>query len=124
MGCCPVRADGVSGTTKPEGVRSGEAPADLALVDSVLRVVELLFAEGFATAEEAGDLRFDNPTASVRIATRSGASNPTTRIRVLERDDLSYYVKTPVRNTVFLVNRNLLDLLLLSREELSSEDGG
>ncbi len=103
---------------------SGEAPADLALVDSVLRVVELLFAEGFATAEEAEGLRFDNPTASVRIVTRSGATNPTTRIRVLERDDLSYYVKTPVRNTVFLVNRNLLDLLLLSREELSSEDGG
>ena len=60
----------------------------------------------------------------MRIVTRSGATNPTTRIRVLERDDLSYYVKTPVRNTVFLVNRNLLDLLLLSREELSSEDGG
>ena len=103
---------------------SGEAPADLAQVDSVLRVVELLFAEGFATAEEAEGLPFDTPTASVRVVTRSGATNPTTRIRVLERDDLSYYVRTPVRSTVFIVNRNLLDLLLLSREELSSEDGG
>ena len=103
---------------------SGEAPAELARVDSVLRVIELLFAEGFATAEEAEGLRFENPTASVRVVTKSGATYPTTRIRVLERDDLSYYVRTPVRNTVFLVNRNLLDLLLLSREELSSQDGG
>ena len=103
---------------------SGETPADLALVDSVLRVIELLYAEGFAASEEAEGLAFDNPTASVRIVTRSGATNPTTRIRVLERDDLSYYVKTPVRNTVFIVNRNLLDLLLLTREELSSGSGG
>ncbi len=103
---------------------TGEAPADLALVDSVLRVVELLFAEGFATAEETEGLQFDNPTASLRVVTGSGASNPTTRIRILERDDLSYYVKTPVRSTVFIVNRNLLDLLLVTREELSSEDAG
>ena len=106
------------------GDEAGEVPADLARVDSVLRVIELLFAEGFATAEESEGLRFDNPTASVRVVTRSGASNPTTRIRVLERDDLSYYVKTPVRSTVFIVNRNLLDLLLVTREELSSEDAG
>ena len=78
------------------GDEAGEVPADLALVDSMLRVIELLFAEGFATAEETEGLQFDNPTASVRIVTKSGASNPTTRIRVLERDDLSYYVKTPV----------------------------
>ena len=106
------------------GDEAGEVPADLARVDSVLRVIELLFAEGFATAEESEGLRFDNPTASVRVVTRSGASNPTTRIRVLERDDLSYYVKTPIRSTVFIVNRNLLDLLRLTREELSSEDAG
>ena len=87
-------------------------------------MIEELSAEGFATAEESEGLRFDNPTASVRVVTRSGASNPTTRIRVLERDDLSYYVKTPVRSTVFIVNRDLLDWLLVTREELSSEDAG
>ena len=103
---------------------AGRTPADLALVDSLLRVVELLYAEGFATAEESQGLPFDNPAASVRIETRSGASNPTTRIRIVERDDLSYYVRTPVRTSVFIVNRGLLDLLLVTRAELSSDDEG
>ena len=102
---------------------AGETPADLAQVDTLLRVVELLYAEDFATAEESQGLQFDNPTAFVRVETRSGAANPTTSIRILERDDLSYYVRTPVRTTVFIVNRGLLDLLLVSREQLSSDDG-
>ena len=102
----------------------GETPADLAQVDTLLRVVELLYAEDFATADESQGLQFDNPAALVRVETRSGATNPTTSIRILERDEQSYYVRTPVRTTVFIVNRGLLDLLLVSREELSSGDGG
>ncbi len=103
---------------------SGENPADLVQVDTALRVLELLFAEGFATAEESKGLNFDTPTASVRIVTKTGSSSPTTRLRILERDDLTYYVKTPVRPTVFIVNRNLIDLLLKTKSDLLTEDAG
>ena len=101
-----------------------EEPADLIQVDTVLRVLEQVFADGFATEEEAKGLNFDTPTASVRIVTTADASVPTTRLRILIRDDLSYYLKTPGRATVFIVSRNLIDLLLRNRSDFSTSGAG
>lgn len=101
-----------------------EEPADLLQVDAVLRVLELVFADGFAAEEEVKGLNFDTPTASVRIVTTADASVPTTRLRILRRDDLSYYLKTPTRATVFIVSRNLIDLLLRTRSDFSTSGAG
>ncbi len=101
-----------------------EEPADLIQVDTVLRVLELVFADGFAAEEEARGLNFDTPTAMVRIVTTSDASVPTTRLRILRRDDLSYYLKTPARATVFIVDRNLIDLLLRTKNDFSTSGAG
>ena len=97
-----------------------EEPANLLQVDTMLRVLEVVFADGFATKEEARGLNFDTPTASVRIVTVADASVPTTRLRILRRDDVSYYLKTPTRSTVFIVGRDLIDLLLRTRSDYST----
>lgn len=96
-------------------------PANLIQIDTMLRSLELLFADGFASEEESRGLDFEGSFASVRIVTASGASVPTTRLRILERDDISYYLKTPARPTIFIVNKNLIDLLLRSKVDFSSE---
>ena len=100
-----------------------ERSADLRQVDIVLTTIErLLLASGFAD-DEARELDFDSPDASVRIVTRQGASSPTTRLRFLERDDISYYVNTPAQSTVFILDKRIADGLLKAEEELVFETG-
>ena len=97
-----------------------EQPADLRQLESVLSVLEVVVAKGFADEEEAEGLRFDVADASVRIVTTEGASVPTTRLRFLNRDDISYYLKTPVKATVFIIDKSLADALLKRKADLVS----
>ena len=97
-----------------------EQPADLRQLESVLSVLEVVVAKGFADEEEAEGLRFDVAYASVRIVTTEGASVPTTRLRFLNRDDISYYLKTPVKATVFIIDKSLADALLKRKADLVS----
>ena len=95
-----------------------EAPANFIRVSGILATLNLLLALGFADDDEAKGLKFDVPDASVRVVTRAGSTSPTTRLRFLRRDDSSYYVQTPAKPGVFIVDGSLADRLLLKKEDL------
>ena len=108
-------------------VVSGEKEqlADLYEVDGVLTSLEVLVSTGFASDEEAKGVRFDGPDSlSVRVVTKSGAATPTTRLWFLERDDSSYYLKTPTQATVFLLDKIIADRLLKHKDDLVYDDAG
>ena len=99
-----------------------EKPADLFLLNNVLTVLEVVFAGGFADEAEAQELKFDLPDAFVRVVTRKGANTPTTSLRFLEREDGTYYLKTPTKRTVFIMDSIIGRALLLKSEDLIEEE--
>ena len=101
-----------------------EKLADLFQVDGVLTALEVMVARGFATDAEAKGLEFDAPDASLRVVTKEGASSPTTRLRFIRRDDISYYARTPVQATVFVLDERITGALLKGSADLLGEEGG
>ncbi|MCH8205506.1 MAG: DUF4340 domain-containing protein [Chloroflexi bacterium] len=97
--------------------------ADLFQVERLMQAIESLLAIGFADDETARGLPFESPDAVVRVVTGEGARNPATRLRFLERDDGSYYVRTGARTTVYILSEGVAAQLLISKSELV-EDGG
>ena len=109
---------------KPEGtdiiVISGAEVqfADPVQVDRVLGSVASLLAIGFVDDEAAKSLEFDSPDAVVRVVTKEGARNPTTRVRLLRREDGSYYARTGARSTVYILSESSAARLLVTKSEL------
>ena len=112
--------EGIWLITAPEG----QAPADFFAVDRLLSALEVLVAQGFASAGESRDLKFEEADAVLRVVTKQGATAPTTSIRFLRRDDNSYYVRTPLQPTVFVMAGEAADLVLVGIEELIFKPGG
>ena len=90
----------------------------------MLSALEFLAASGFANEEETKGLKFDPGDASVRVVTKQGSDTPTTRLRFLERDADSYYLRTPTQPTVFILDRDAADTLLKTKEELLAGGDG
>ena len=97
--------------------------ADVFQVERVMQAVEGLLADGFAHEEIVKTLAFDSPDAVVRVVTHEGAESPTTRLRLLRRDDGSYYARTGASPTVYILSERVASQLLISRSELV-ESGG
>ncbi len=103
----------------------GQEPADNGVVLNILLVLESLpEATGFASAEEMEDLRFDASTPSIVINTLEESGVPTTRLRFIPRDDLSYYVKNPAESPVYIMDRDLVEFLLKTKEDFALPTGG
>ena len=103
----------------------GEEPADGALLLNILLALENLpEATGFASKEEARELSFDASTPSIVIDTIDGSGFPTTRLRFIPRDDISYWVKNPRDNAVYVMDRGLVEFLLKTREDFVLDTGG
>ncbi len=106
-------------TTDPDGewvivFPEGQAePANPAAINSVLGSLQLLVSSGFADERETEDLNFATPDAMVRIITAPDAPTPTTRLRFLDRDDLTLYLAIPSQPTVFIVEKQRVEGLLL-----------
>ena len=80
-------------------------PANVFAVNAVLGTLEGFIASGFAPAQETENLDFTGPEGiSIRIITNEDSGFPTTRIRLLPRDDLSLYARTP-RQTEYIPDR-------------------
>ncbi len=108
----------------PEGewfvsTTAGQAAANPFAVNSVLNALRLVISSGFATEEEAGELNFGVPDAMVRIVTREDAASPTTRLRLLDRDEASMYLAIPSQSTVFIIDRRALAGLLLRLQDFA-----
>lgn len=102
----------------------GQEPADNGLVLNILLLLENLpEAIGFASEEEMEDLRFDASTPSIVVSTLSESGIPTTRLRFIPRDDLSYYVKNPAERPVYIMDRDLVEFLLMSKEDFALATG-
>ena len=99
-------------------------PANLFVMEGILRNIEGLVAADFATDQETGGLDFNGPDAiSIRIVTGPEAVSPTTRVRLLPRDEISYYAKTPVQSTVFILSNAVTELLLLRAQDIIATGG-
>ena len=86
---------------------------DIFQINTVLSSLQVLVARGFASEEEADGLNFSGPNSiSVRIVTRPEAPTPTTRIRLVPRDAISFYARTPVQATVFILDQPVAEALL------------
>ena len=101
-----------------------EIEADLFIVETLVRNIEVMIASGFAEDDEADELVFDAATPSIRIVTVEGSATPTTRLRFLPRDEETYYVKSGTQPTVYIIDRRLAELLLVREEDVGLSSGG
>ena len=96
-------------------------PANVFAVNAVLGTLEGFVAGGFAPEQEAENLDFTGPEGiSIRIITTEDSGYPTTRVRLLPRDDISLYAKTPRRSNVFLIDIRAAAGLLLSLDDFTA----
>ena len=99
----------------------GSEPANVFAVNAVLGTLEGFIASGFAPEQEAENLDFTGPSGiSIRIITTEDSGFPTTRVRLLPRDDISLYATTPRRANVFLIDARAAAGLLLSLDDFTS----
>ena len=77
---------------------------------------------GFEDDVVSKALDFDAPDGSVRINTSEESNSPTTRLKLIKKDDESYYVKTPSQSTVFLIQYLLGDFLLMKKSDILVTD--
>lgn len=93
-------------------------PANVFAVNAVLGTLEGFVASGFAPEQEADALDFTGPGGiSIRIITTEDSGYPTTRVRMLPRDDFSLYATEPRRANVFLIDARAAAGLLLSIDD-------
>ena len=94
-------------------------PANIFAVNSVLGALEGFVAGGFASEQETENLDFTGENGiSIRIITSEDSGYPTTRIRLLPRDDLSLYATTPRRSNIFLIDARAAAALLLTLDDI------
>ncbi|MXY46266.1 MAG: DUF4340 domain-containing protein [Chloroflexi bacterium] len=99
-------------------------PANVFAVNAVLATLEGFIASGFAPEQETENLDFTGPQGiSVRIITNEDLGYPTTRVRLLPRDDLSFYATTPRRPNVFLIGTRAASGLLLTLDDFIAVPG-
>ena len=93
-------------------------PANVFAMNAVLGTLEGFIASGFAPEQETANLDFTGPGGiSIRIITLEDSGYPTTRVRLLPRDDISLYARTPRRGNVFLIDARAAAGLLLSLDD-------
>ncbi len=96
---------------------NGALPANPMGVDSVLRLLAPLVASGFATAEEAAGLDISDPYGSVSVTLLGGGDGQ--RVAFARRDAGSYYAVAGGESTVFIVDADVVDAVLLPASQLT-----
>jgi len=100
-----------------QGISESE-PANIFAVNAVLSSLEILISQGFATAEETSNLDFNGPNAiSLRIIPKEDSGYPVSRVRLLPRDESTFYAKTPLHGHIFILSTNVTNTLLLKSSD-------
>ena len=101
------------------GADGTENPSRPAALNSIIGILQLVIASGFESEEVAETLNFTTPDAMVRVITRDDAPTPSTRLRFLQRDDRSFYLKIPTTSTVYIVDAQRVGPLLLRLSDIA-----
>ena len=115
LGFSVTKVDGDWQVTSQSGV---DGIADERVIDMILQALTVVPAVGFVEDEEKDSLDFAAPDGAIRINTFQESISPTTRLKFIGNDELTYYVKVPSQSTVFLVDANLSDFLLMKKEDM------
>jgi len=76
-------------------------------------------AIGFADEEISKMLDFDAPDGALRINTAETSNTPTTRLKFIKKDDVSYYVKLSSQSTVFIMDGQTAEFLMMDISDIS-----
>ena len=101
------------------GADGSESPAMPVALNAIIGTLQLVIASGFEDEEVADTLNFTTPDATVRIITHEDAPTPGTRLRFLQRDDRSFYLKIPTTSTVYIVEAQRVAPLLLRMSDIA-----
>lgn len=101
------------------GTDGSEAPSIPFALNGIIGTLQLVVASGFEDDEVADTLNFTTPDAMVRVITREDASTPSTRLRFLQRDESSFYLKIPTTSTVYIVDAQRVAPLLLKMSDIA-----
>ena len=101
------------------GADGTENPSRPAALNSIIGILQLVIASGFESEEVAETLNFTTPDAMVRVITHDDAPTPSTRLRFLQRDDRSFYLKIPTTSTVYIVDAQRVAPLLLRMNDIA-----
>ncbi len=96
-----------------------ENPTSPLAMNSIMGTLQLIIASGFAEEEVADTLNFAAPDAMVRVITHEDSATPSTRLRFLQRDDRSFYLKIPTTSTVYIVDTQRATPLLLRMSDIA-----
>ena len=104
--------------TTREGDGSGENDgiADTQFMYILIQTISIVPAVGFEEDSIAKTLDFDAPDGSIRINTYRDSGSPTTRIKLLRKDESTYYAKIPSQSTVFIIDGAMAEFFLSRRE--------
>ena len=101
------------------GADGTENPSRPAALNSIIGILQLVIASGFENEEIAETLNFTTPDVMVRVITHDDAPTPSTRLRFLQRDDRSFYLKIPTTSTVYIVDAQRVGPLLLRLSDIA-----
>ena len=105
-----VTARGGSGNGANDGI------ADTQFMSVLVQTVNIVPALGFEEDSIAKALDFDAPDGALRINTYKDSGTPTTRIKLLRKDESTYYAKIPSQSTVYIIDGAMAEFLLSRRE--------
>ncbi len=100
---------------------SEEEPINPFALNGIIGTLQLIIASGFEDGDVADTLDFTAPDAMVRVITHEDAPTPSTRLRFLKRDDLTFYLKLPTTSTVYVVEAQRVAPLLLRMNEIADQ---
>ena len=93
--------------------------ANLTMLQYLFQAVQLIPAIGFADESVSKSLDFDAPDGALRINTSETSNTPTTRLKFIKKDDSSYYVKLSSQSTVFIMDGQTAEFLMMDISDIS-----
>jgi len=103
-------------TRNGDGNDENDGIADTQFMSVLTQTVNIVPALGFEEDSIAKTLDFDAPDGALRINTYKDSGSPTTRIKLIRKDDSTYYAKIPSQSTVYIVDGAMAEFLMSKRE--------
>ena len=103
-------------TRTGDGNGENDGIADTQFMSVLTQTVNIVPALGFEEDSIAKTLDFDAPDGALRINTYKDSGSPTTRIKLIRKDESTYYAKIPSQSTVYIIDGAMAEFLMSKRE--------